>query len=79
MLVIEDKILELSDLSENQMLEDIAMMLYQKRRLTFGQAAQLAKLSYTEFQFLLGKNQIPLNYDVSDLLEDVETLKKING
>ncbi|MFY8036620.1 MAG: UPF0175 family protein [Cyclobacteriaceae bacterium] len=77
MLVIEDKILEQSDLSENQMLEDIAMMLYQKRRLTLGQAAQMAKLSYAEFQFLLGKNQISVNYDVTDLLEDVETIKKI--
>lgn len=77
MLVIDDKILELSDLSENQMLGDIALMLYQKRRLTFGQAAQMAKLSYAEFQFLLGKNQVPVNYDVSDLLEDVETIKKI--
>jgi predicted HTH domain antitoxin len=77
MLVIDDKILEQSDLSENQMLEDIAMMLYQKRRLTFGQAAQMAKLSYAEFQFLLGKNHVPVNYDVSDLLEDVETIKKI--
>jgi predicted HTH domain antitoxin len=79
MLVIENQILEQADVSESQLLEDIAVMLYQKKRLTLGQAAQLAKLNYAQFQFLLGKNSIPTNYDVSELMEDVETIKKMNS
>ncbi|MFM7853581.1 MAG: UPF0175 family protein [Flammeovirgaceae bacterium] len=77
MLVINDRILELSDLSENQLLEDIAIMLYQKKKLTLGQAAQLAKLNRVEFQFLLGRNNVPVNYDVLELMEDVDTIKKM--
>jgi predicted HTH domain antitoxin len=76
-LVIENQILDWADVSEGQLLEDIAIMLYQRKKLTFGQAAQMAKLNYAEFQFLLGKNHIPTNYDVPELIEDMETIKKM--
>jgi predicted HTH domain antitoxin len=76
-LVIENQILDWADVSEGQLLEDIAIMLYQKKKLTFGQAAKMAKLNYAEFQFLLGKNHIPVNYDVPELMEDMETIKKM--
>ncbi len=78
MLVIDNKIFEWANLAESQLLEDIAIMLYQKRKLTFGQAAQLAKMNYAEFQFLLGRNRVPINYDVPELLEDIETIKQLN-
>jgi len=78
MLVIDNKIFEWANLTESQLLEDIAIMLYQKRKLTFGQAAQLAKMNYAEFQFLLGRNRVPINYDVPELLEDIETIKQLN-
>jgi predicted HTH domain antitoxin len=77
MLLIENQIFEWTNLSENQLLEDIAIMLYQKKKLTFGQAAQMVKLNYAEFQFLLGRNQIPTNYDVSELMEDLEIIKNM--
>jgi predicted HTH domain antitoxin len=44
--------------------------------LTFGQAAELVKLNKANFQFLLGKNRIPVNYDVLELIEDIDTIKK---
>ncbi len=78
MLVIDNKIFEWANLAESQLLEDMAIMLYQKRKLTFGQAAQLAKMNYAEFQFLLGRNRVPINYDVPELLEDIETIKQLN-
>ncbi len=78
MLVLENKIFEWANLSENELLEDIAVMLYQKRKLTFGQAAQTANMNYIQFQFLLGRNHIPINYGVTELLEDAETIKKMN-
>ncbi len=79
MLVIEKQILDWADVSEGQLLEDIAVMLYQKKKLTFGQASQMAKLNYAEFQFLLGKNHVPINYDVPELMEDMETIKKMKS
>lgn len=78
MLTINDNLLQWANITENQLLEDIALMLYQNRKLSFGQASQTAKLNYAEFQFLLGRKQIPVNYGVQELMEDVETIKKLN-
>jgi predicted HTH domain antitoxin len=77
MLIIDNKVLEWTNLTESQLLEDIAIMLYQKKKLTFGQSAQLANMNYSEFQFLLARNQIPVNYDVPELMEDLETIKEL--
>lgn len=77
MLIIDNKILEWTNLTESQLLEYIAIMLYQKKKLTFGQSAQLANMNYAEFQFLLGRNHIPVNYDVPELMEDLETIKTL--
>lgn len=77
MITIDNKIVEWANISENQLLEEIAIMLYQKKKLTFGQAAEMAHLSYVAFQFLLGRNQISNNYGVPELLEDYETIKKL--
>ncbi len=76
MLTIDSKIVEWANISESQLLEEIAIMLYQKKKLTFGQAAEMAHMSYAEFQFLLGRNKVVVNYGASELLEDFETLKK---
>lgn len=78
MFTIDNKIFEWASISENQLLEEIAIMLYKKRKLTFGQAAQTAKLNYAEFQYLLGQNQIEINYEISDLLDDIDTINKIS-
>ena len=79
MLIIDNKILEWTNLTESQLLEYIAIMLYQKKKLTFGQSAQLANMNYAEFQFLLGRNHIPVNYDVQELMEDLETIKNLGA
>lgn len=78
MLTIDNKVFEWASISENQLLQEIAMILYKKKKLTFGQAAQTAKMNYAEFQFLLGANQIPVNFEVSDLMEDIQTINKMN-
>ena len=77
MIIIDNKIVAWANISESQLLEDIAIMLYQKKKLTFGQAAETAHMNYAEFQFLLGRNQVATNYDVQELLEDYETIKKL--
>jgi predicted HTH domain antitoxin len=79
MVIIDDKVFEWANMTENQLLEDIAIMLYQKQKLTFGQAAQTAKMSQAAFQFLLGRNQIPTNYGVADLMDDMTTIQKIKN
>jgi predicted HTH domain antitoxin len=78
MFVLDNKVFEWAGISEIELLQEIALALYQKGRLTFGQAAQTANMNYAEFQFFLGRNRVPIHYDVKDLMEDLETIKTIS-
>jgi predicted HTH domain antitoxin len=44
--------------------------------LTLAQAARLAKMGRIGFQHLLASRGIPLDYDVSDLEQDLKTLRE---
>ncbi len=55
----------------------IAMHFYEKGKLSFGKARQLAGLSVQEFMEKLKENQIPLKYDIEDFKEDLETIKEL--
>jgi predicted HTH domain antitoxin len=79
MLTIDNKILEWANISEKQLLEEVAIMLYKKEKLTFCQAAKSANLSYSDFQELLGQKEIAVNYDEEMLIEDMETIKWMNN
>ena len=79
MLTINNETLQLANMTEQQLLQEIAIMLYQKGKLTFGQATQFAQINYAQFQMLLGTNQIPVNYGTTELLEDVETIKRLKN
>lgn len=76
-LKISDEILEATGMSEEELREEIAILLFQKEKLTLGQAAQLAGVNQLCFQHLLASREIQLHYDISDFEEDVETLKDL--
>jgi predicted HTH domain antitoxin len=73
-LLIPDEILQASGLSERDLKVEIAVMLFEKEKLTLGQACRLAAMSRLEFQHLLASRQIPLHYDVAEFEQDLETL-----
>lgn len=52
---------------------ELACALYAQRRLSFGQARELAELDTWDFQHELGRREISAHYDVSDLAEDLAT------
>ena len=52
-------------------------MLYQKGKITLGQASRLSSMSQFQFQHLLANRKIPTHYDEKDLEQDIETLKEI--
>lgn len=52
-----------------------AMLLFQKEKLTLGQASLLAGLDQLQFQRILAGRQIPIHYGVGDLEEDRRTLR----
>jgi predicted HTH domain antitoxin len=56
---------------------ELAIRLYAKGLLTFGQARQLAGMTRWAFRDLLGEEGILRRYDVEELEEDLQTLEKL--
>ena len=76
-LVIPKEVLQSVHMSPDEMLIELAAHLYEKRRLTMGQAKRLAKLDQISFQKELAKRNIYLNYDIDEFKEDLKTLERI--
>jgi predicted HTH domain antitoxin len=64
-------------MSRDELLQEIAIMLFQKEKLTLGQASRMAGVTQIQFQHLLASRRIPLHYDVDDFDADLETLREM--
>ena len=76
-LVIPDEILQATRMSEAELRQEIAVLLFQKEKLTLGQASHLAVMSQVQFQHLLASRHIPIHYDVAEFEEDLKTLQEL--
>jgi predicted HTH domain antitoxin len=76
-VVISDEVLQASRLSASELKVEIAVMLFQKEKLSLGQASRLADLDHLEFQHLLASRNVSVHYDVADFDEDLETLSQL--
>ena len=74
-IVISEDILLSVRMSESELLQEIAVLLFQKEKMTLGQAALIAGMPLMRFQLLLASRNIPIHYDVAEFNEDLETLK----
>jgi len=77
MLIIEDEIVKGTNLNEEQLRLEIAVALYEKGILSFGQARRLARMDYIPFEKLLFDRGVPNPYSLADLQADLETLHKV--
>ena len=76
-LVVPDEILQSARISEAELGQEIAVLLFQKEKLTLGQASRLAGMSQIQFQHLLASRQIPLHYEVTEFEADLKTLQEL--
>ncbi len=76
-LVIPEEILTTTRMSEAEMRQEIAIMLFQKEKLTLAQASRFAGINRIAFQHLLASRQIPVHYDVEDFEQDINNLKEM--
>jgi predicted HTH domain antitoxin len=76
-VLISDEIFNATHMSEQELKQEIAVMLYQKVKLTLAQASKLAGINRIQFQHLLASRDIPINYSIEDFNNDIETLKKM--
>ena len=67
------------DYSEQDLKIDLALLLYQKRKISLARAAEWCGLTRLQFQAEMGKRNVDLNYTVEDLKHDVATLDKMFG
>jgi predicted HTH domain antitoxin len=76
-LVITDEILQSTRLTAAEVTQELALALFQREKLTLGQASRLAEMSQWQFQQLLGSRDIPIHYDVADFKDDLLTLQEV--
>ena len=73
-LEIPQEVLDSARMTAGQLLVELAVHLYEQRRLSIGKAHELAGLSLWEFRQLLALRRISPHFDAEDLEQDLETL-----
>ena len=79
LLEISDQVLKSAKMSEMDIQLEIAVMLFEKDKLSLGQASKLACLPRWEFQKVLAQRKIPLHYGVEEFEKDLETIKRLEA
>jgi predicted HTH domain antitoxin len=76
-VMISNELLDSMCMTEDELRVEIAVMLFEREKLTLEQASRLANMPMYNFQHLLASRDIPLHYDLEDFREDVETLRRL--
>jgi predicted HTH domain antitoxin len=76
-LEISQDILDTARLTVDELKVELAVYLYTQDRLSIGKARELAGMSLWAFRQLLASRRIPPHYDVTELEEDVVTLREL--
>jgi len=78
-LVIPDEILQTANVSEEELLREIALLLFEQNRLTLAQASRMIGVDRLTFQELLAGHNIPVHYSVDDFEADIATLRAMGA
>ncbi len=76
-VLITDDILQSARLTEDELKQEIAILLFQRDKLTLEQSSRFAGMSRLQFQHLIASRQIPVHYDVAEFEDDLKTLKEM--
>jgi predicted HTH domain antitoxin len=77
-ITIPDSVLESARMSESELRQEIALVLYEKEKITLAQASRLAEMARLQFQHLLASRGLFINYDVEDFEQDLATLRGLS-
>ena len=66
-----DDVLFASRMTEDELRAELAVMLYERGKVSLGWAADLARMSRVRFQHLLASRDIPIHYDRAALEQDL--------
>mgnify|MGYP002783955308 CR=1 FL=1 len=73
-LTIPDEVIAQAHLTDAEWRVEFAVFLYEKKRLTMGQARKLAGLDLISFQHELAQRDVFIHYDEQDLATDLRNL-----
>lgn len=73
-VTIPDELLHSAHMSESEMRQELALLLFQQERLTLAQAARFAGMDRIRFQHLLASREISIHYGIEDFEADLNTL-----
>lgn len=76
-VIIPDFVFQASHLTPDEVFLELAVSLFEKKKLSLGQASGLCNLSQYQFQHILASRNINIHYDVEDFDKDVQTLKSL--
>ncbi|MCW3109658.1 MAG: hypothetical protein JWQ09_4164 [Segetibacter sp.] len=65
MIIVEDAYIKATGYSDEQLKLEIAVMLFEKEKLSLRKAASMAEIHWIEFMKELDKRKISLHYDES--------------
>lgn len=71
---IPDQTLASAHMTASELLIEIACMLYEKKKLSIGQARHLASVDLISFQKALAARNIYIHYNMSDLETDLTNI-----
>lgn len=74
-LEISDEIMSLALMTQEEIKLEMAILLFQKDRLSLGKASELAGINVRQFQNLLAARNISLHYGVEEFEKDLGTIK----
>lgn len=78
-LVIPADMLQQLHMSPAELRVDLAVYLYDKERLTIGQANKLAGLTQIQFQQELAKREVFIKYDLEDFEQDLRISQELDA
>lgn len=76
-LTIPDEVLHSANMTEHEMVVELAIALYQREKVTIEQAAHMAGMDRIQFQRELASRDLYLTLDVDDLEQDIATLRAL--
>jgi predicted HTH domain antitoxin len=76
-VTIPDDILQAARMSDAELRQELAILLFQQERLTLAQASRLAGMDLLRFQHLLASRGASVHYDLEDFEQDLSTLRAL--
>ena len=70
-------IMQSARVTPEELKKELALVLYQQNKISFGKARELAELNIWSFQQLLGDRGINIHYDIDDFDQDLHNLEKL--